>query len=456
MSPSPSQSSTRDHHQFRSAYGTVLVVVFLLVSEGLLVDLSIHSCTTTRVLETIQTTTLFNDRVHLFLHDHSKTTASPRRHSLRLWGENFTREIPLDCTSFLRDVFAGSSNSNSRGTTVEDPNGGEFYARQSNTSHPFWITLHKQVVDNVRWATMSSGLYYEETMTTIFESILRSAPANARVVDVGGNIGWYTFLSASMKHHVDVFEPLGINLLRQCQSMHLNGMAWWNNNLSKAITDQDEINTRTVKRPTIHIHPYAISDQIMSNASLFVFKSNPGMTQLSKSMMQSTPSIQSPPRTQGASKSKVVTKIPVTTLDQLAYNLGWLEHNKNLSNRQQQQPPPPRTPSSTVAAIVILKIDIENSEAQAIAGAKDLLHSGLVQNILMEVTKGKTLAEIRQWKTCSNLFCRQVIGCTSGDDTRDPTHLCRTNTHGHPMRLIHSQSKPSIFPQCFLPIGYAK
>ena len=71
----------------------------------------------------------------------------------------------------------------------------------------FWITLHKQNFDKLRWdSIMKKGYYYEGQITNQFQEILLNKPKGL-VVDVGMNIGWYTLLSRAMGHTVVAFDP---------------------------------------------------------------------------------------------------------------------------------------------------------------------------------------------------------------------------------------------------------
>lgn len=202
----------------------------------------------------------------------------------------------------------------------------------------WWYDLMRKII-------YDEGEYYEHTLTKVFQNILKHAPANSRVVDIGGNIGWFTLLSASMGHHVDVFEPNTVNVIRQCQSMRLNG---WSN------VHDDDIIHRTIKQGSINIRQYGVGSNT-TTLPLFMGK-NPGKATLVRDML--------PKRNVKGDGSY----INIVTLDSMAQDLGWFDPNRKASS------------------ISILKVDVEGFEPSVFAGAKKLLRSGLIENILMEVS----------------------------------------------------------------------
>jgi FkbM family methyltransferase len=202
--------------------------------------------------------------------------------------------------------------------------------------------MNNWVYDKMRKVIYDEGEYYEHSLTTIFARILKFAPPNSRVIDVGGNIGWFTLLSAAHGHHVDVFEPNKVNIIRQCQSMWLN--RW-------TTTTEDEVLTRTTKRGSIHILPYGVGSNTTS-MTFFVGK-NPGKATTLRDML---------PRNK---RPRSIEEIPIVTLDSMASDLGWFD---------QKMP------------VIILKVDVEGFEPSVFGGAKKLLKAHLIENILMEVT----------------------------------------------------------------------
>ena len=55
------------------------------------------------------------------------------------------------------------------------------------------------------------------------------------VLDVGGNIGWYTLVAASLCYRVVTFEPNIINNIRLCESLPMNG--WLHENQERDLVD---------------------------------------------------------------------------------------------------------------------------------------------------------------------------------------------------------------------------
>jgi hypothetical protein len=63
---------------------------------------------------------------------------------------------------------------------------------------------------------MKFGYFFlsEKHLTDCFYEILLNSTIQHHVVDVGGNIGWFTLLSRSVGASVDVFEPNPSNIKR--------------------------------------------------------------------------------------------------------------------------------------------------------------------------------------------------------------------------------------------------
>lgn len=227
---------------------------------------------------------------------------------------------------------------------MEDPNDGEMFARWTTTDPPFFASVHQFQYDRLRRVIYDKGEYYEMSLTSIFSSILKDAPANSRVIDVGGNIGWFSMVSAAHGHHVDVFEPNKANILRICESKLLNH---WGN---VASIDLVSPQSRLVKRGTIDIRPYGVGAN-ETTLKLFVGE-NPGKATFLRTML---PKWRAP-------KEKSIKIIP---LDMMAREMKWFD-----------RPTP----------IIILKVDAEGLEPQVFSGAKRLLLSGFVENIIMEIS----------------------------------------------------------------------
>ena len=141
----------------------------------------------------------------------------------------------LECIDLFRktrhDATTTSPTSSSSSLLLHDPNGGKLLARSTVTDPSFWISVHVPEVDPVRFVTFDKGKYYEQALTAAFVEILTTTTDDnddkkkkkKHVIDVGGNIGWYSLLSMALGSTVDVFEPNQLNLLRFCESLCLNG-----------------------------------------------------------------------------------------------------------------------------------------------------------------------------------------------------------------------------------------
>jgi FkbM family methyltransferase len=247
---------------------------------------------------------------------------------------------PVDCIHLMEQ---------SQKSEIPDPNHGELLARWTSTNPPFFISVHAFHYDKLRKVIYVTGQYYEQDLSHVFHQILKDAPPNSRVIDVGGNIGWFSLLSASHGHHVDVFEPNMANVLRLCESSSMN--RW------TTVEHETDLVSRSVKLGSIHIRPFGVGSN-NTNMTFFIGR-NPGKATLVRSML---PKWRNPD----------ASEISIITLDSMANDLKWFEL---------------KTP------IVILKVDVEGFEPRVFAGAKSLLHSGLIENILMELSGQKDNSE---------------------------------------------------------------
>jgi FkbM family methyltransferase len=210
-----------------------------------------------------------------------------------------------------------------------DPNQGKVWARETITYPHFYITLHAQEYDPVRWRIMEEGKYYETEVHERFVQILDGVPSSY-VLDVGANIGYYTLLSASLGHKVISFEPNPANVLRLCDSLRLN----------------DFLDT-----PEIHIFQNAVSN-VHGEEMMLYSPRNPGQAFLKP--------IEGADEETNDHKAKTT----VVMLDKVAEDQGWLTRPD--------------------FKIKLMKVDVEGKEPQVFIGAPKLLSSGIVENILAE------------------------------------------------------------------------
>jgi len=194
----------------------------------------------------------------------------------------------------------------------------------------------------VRWTIWEKGKYYEHLLVNVFLEILDKAKPGDHVLDVGGNIGTFSLLSASNGPFiVDAFEPNAINVLRFCESLKLN--SWIDN-------PRDG--------PKVSIHKVGVG----SVEEVVNFRhdlSNPGMGRMEKKGKLKIPPQN---RTRPIPKDESIQSVK---LDNFAQSRGWFE---------------------TKPTIAILKVDVEGFEPEVFKGAQKLVKSGIIQNILMEVT----------------------------------------------------------------------
>jgi FkbM family methyltransferase len=273
------------------------------------------------------------------------------------------RKQPLLTAEKVAAAGAEGTPAANANSLFEESNQGRYYVRWLNGGHlpPFYLSLHEKASDSVSWSAMEYGHYYEKSQDRLFIDILTDAAntiatpgANKsnenklRVVDVGSGIGYYTLRSASVAASLHVpfeliaFEPARKNIARFCESL------WFNSEIFFGKSS----NVSTGSSSRVDIYQQGISNKIGAMDLHQRYKQDAGSgTFFSKS--SSIPS----------------SSVVVTTLDDFARHRGWI----------------PRTAPSSPAAIHILKLDVELSESDVILGGVELLKSGLVWNIIMEI-----------------------------------------------------------------------
>mmetsp|Transcript_15378 Transcript_15378/g.22695 ORF Transcript_15378/g.22695 Transcript_15378/m.22695 type:complete len:376 (+) Transcript_15378:73-1200(+) len=255
-------------------------------------------------------------------------------HQLRISPAQNSNKISIHGENNIPIVVPGSDLrcSEAKSKVIEgewlDPNKGKVFARETVTYPHFYISLHAEEYDPVRWRIMEEGKYYEDEVHERFLSILDKVPPSY-VLDVGANIGYYTLLSASLGHKVISFEPNPSNILRLCDSLRLNSF---------------------VDQPEIHIFQNAVSN-VHGEEMMLHAPRNPGQAFLKP--------VEGEEETDDH-KAKTI----VVMLDKVAEEQGWLKKSD--------------------FKIKLLKIDVEGKEPQIVLGAPNLLKSGIVENILTE------------------------------------------------------------------------
>jgi FkbM family methyltransferase len=132
---------------------------------------------------------------------------------------------------------------------------------------------------------------------------------------------------------IDAFEPNMKNNLRFCESVIMNG--WEHEHVAG--------------KPSVQVWPMGLSDTT-GTKTFYEWNGNPGAGHFDH-----------PGRTRTDG-----TDLPVTTLDAFATERGWFN-------------------AETRPNIEILKVDVEHHETNMLAGAAQLLKSGMVKNIFLDL-----------------------------------------------------------------------
>lgn len=227
--------------------------------------------------------------------------------------------LPVSCPDYLNDP------------TIYDPNKGydkNETKRLTITDPQFYIALHNQFFDKMRWVhIMKQGEYYERGLTQLFHQILSTYDSSGQspplVLDVGMNIGWFSLYSRAHGHDVAAFEPNPIMFLRVCESLGYNN--WEDSSFS--------------------LWNYGLGAE--SGLFNLTLGKNPGGSSFHEDRL--------------AAKFRSYIPVSVVTLDSIVVQQGWL--NRKIS---------------------LLKVDVEGFENYVFEGGKTLLFNGNVENIVME------------------------------------------------------------------------
>ena len=295
---------------------------------------------------------------------------------------------PLSCPTLLEkvqqeepiSVTATTTNTKNNGRIVTDPNQGKLHARKTDTPPHFTIALHNPQFDRTRWSIMEYGHYYETALIDAFSVVLNDTVAGEtgsvrRVLDVGGNIGYFALLAAAHTNVVvDTFEPNLKNSFRVCQSLHLND---WSNEYEQQQQQQQHhqqqnnngrsssSSSSSGSGSAVNCYPYGVGKEVGS--LVFEESSNPGQGQI-----RDGGGGDSNHKDDEASPSSTSQNtIPVISLDVFAESRGWLGTS--------HQP-------STNVVIALMKVDVEGYEINVMQGAQRLLQSHIIRNIFMEVS----------------------------------------------------------------------
>ena len=254
-----------------------------------------------------------------------------------------------------------------------DRNHGQLFARWTMTPTPFWISLHDEQSDPVAWPVMENGHYYEKVLTKCFYEILAQETNNnyaqdSIVIDVGGNIGWFTMVSLSAGHSVHVVEPNHLNLLRIKESILLND--WTFTEFQATMVNNQTVYTESKTHEGLNVPSLSLSSWSFSS-SLSSSKPHATLYRLGAHYhegMFSLVTYDGKPR-QGALRpitpertARGFDEIMGLRLDTLAEAGDWYSQE-----------------------IAILKIDVAGQEGPVLKGAHELLASGIVLNVFVEI-----------------------------------------------------------------------
>lgn len=301
------------------------------------------------------------------------------------------RIFPVSCSEFLaRRRAQGATTTTTTTTTTTgdsyyDPNQGmvespKKFIDQLPSTPPFWISLHKEWFDPMRWnSIMNRGEYYETGLTRVFGTILHNQP-RGRVIDIGMNIGWFTLLSRSYGHDVTAFDPNPIMHTRVCESLQVNReQNGWGD-------DGDAV-----------VQSFACGLGATEGMLNLTLGKNPGGSSFHEERLQK--------------RNRKYMSVPVVRLDTIAEQEGWLGDDSS-----QQRP------------IHLIKIDVEGFEAPVVAGASRLLHSGTIRNIILEssTTDLRTVVDLMATIRHAGFQIRQILS-VNGDPYR-PEMVGELNT----------------------------
>jgi FkbM family methyltransferase len=182
---------------------------------------------------------------------------------------------------------------------------------------------------------------------------LRSTSAPARVLDVGGNIGFFSLVSAATgPFKIDTFEPNMANVLRFCESLWLND---WHSEYESPDEHHaaHEHHDDDQSHALVNLYNMGVGD---TNGLLHFYENakNPGRGKF-----------EMPAHYEEGGAMPSPYDLNVITLDHFAEERGWFESKPD---------------------IAILKVDVEGLENKVIIGAAKLIQARLIHNILMEIT----------------------------------------------------------------------
>ena len=328
--------------------------------------------------------------------------------------KEYVQNALVDC-SILRQKHAHVADPNTKLA-----NSSEFVAYTDKTPNPFYISLHTPRYDQTRILIKARGRYYETCQQDRWSEILQRAPPGVRILDVGGNIGYYSLFSASLgPFKVDTFEPNPVNNFRMCESLKING--WLENEFHPS-------HTIDTQKPTINVWQLGISEAPGTLDFDPYPSANPGAGSVVKNVKSVSHSI----------RQKLLS-IDVTTLDEFAAHRGWFDEPQRIE---------------------IMKVDVEKHETEVLMGASKLLKTKQIRHVFAEVTvlsaKDRTAkqAALQQFVDAGYILCCMggFKGPTEPVELAQDEHLVRKVLDGigrSPKNLWWQAEGP-----CWRPRGY--
>ena len=225
----------------------------------------------------------------------------------------------------------------------EDPNQGKVFLRKVVTEPSFFVSVHDKTYDPIRFGSIfEKGDYYEKRVRERFEYILSEHQYELMplVLDVGGNIGYYTLLSSAWNHYVITFELNPSNIIRLCESTAQN-----------QFDDQVAIYRVGLSNTTGRLHGFQVG---WNPGEVGLLDENDKKNTLVTDFFK------------GNETKSMMNKFTATTitLDDFVTQRGWYDRNDiNIS---------------------LWKLDTEGHEPHILEGSRRFIQSRLAKNILLE------------------------------------------------------------------------
>ena len=248
-------------------------------------------------------------------------------------------------------------------TRSSNENNHDFHTGQivvTNTSTPFYISLHDPSVDRTKIAT--EKVFYQTELTNKVQDLFdykQKQGLESIFVDVGANTGWFSLVAASHgASKVYSFEPNLQNVVRLCESIQMNQATTWADKSHSPNPIMVPIAKGVGNKEEYH--------------QLYGMKNNRRAT--------STSSFEKPPQNRPFT---VVGDVPIVTLDQFAIRHGWLDETESESNSNLRAPP--KQQKQPNVNIGMLRLDAGRFDKYVLEGATRLLQSHTIDTIAMEL-----------------------------------------------------------------------